>query len=141
MSQMETKSFTVSAVIPAYNAAEYLGRTIDSVVAQSRAADEIIIVDDGSTDNTADVAGAYGEKVKYIHQENAGASVARNAGINAASCEWIATYATEKSLCTNAHVRQANANATNISWPSAAVRPTAIMASLFRCAPISGNTP
>jgi glycosyltransferase involved in cell wall biosynthesis len=90
MNQMETKSFTVSAVIPAYNAAEYLGRTIDSVLAQSRTADEIIIVDDGSTDNTADVASAYGEKVKYIHQENAGASAARNTGINAASCEWIA---------------------------------------------------
>ncbi len=90
MSQMETKSFSISAVIPAYNAGKYLGRTIESVLGQSRAADEIIIVDDGSTDNTADVAADYGAKVKYIHQDNAGASAARNAGIEAASCEWIA---------------------------------------------------
>ena len=90
MSQMETNRFSISVVIPAYNAGKYLGRTIESVLAQSRAPDEIIIVDDGSTDNTADVAAGYGAKIKYIHQENAGASAARNAGINAASSEWIA---------------------------------------------------
>jgi len=80
----------ISVVIPAYNAGKYIGRTIDSVLAQTRSADEIIVVDDGSTDNTADVIRRYGEKVKYIHQANAGASVARNTGIKAACGEWIA---------------------------------------------------
>ena len=80
----------ISVVIPAYNAGKYIGRTIDSVLAQTRLADEIIVVDDGSTDNTAEVIRRYGEKVKYIHQANAGASAARNTGIKAACGEWIA---------------------------------------------------
>jgi len=83
-------SIAVSVVIPAYNAGKYLGRAIDSVLAQTRPADEIIVVDDGSTDNTADVAHGYGEKIRFIRQENAGASVARNTGIEAATSEWIA---------------------------------------------------
>ena len=83
-------SYTVTAVIPAYNAGKYIARTIDSVLAQIRPADEIIVVDDGSTDDTADVVSRYGSKVIYIYQENAGASAARNAGIKAAGCEWIA---------------------------------------------------
>lgn len=83
-------NFTVSVVIPAYNCGEYIGRAIDSALAQSRCADEIIVVDDGSTDNTAAVATSYGSRVNYIRQANAGASVARNTGINAASSEWIA---------------------------------------------------
>ncbi len=83
-------SITVSVVIPAYNAGKYIGRAIDSVLAQTRPADEIIVVDDGSTDNTAEVAHGYGDKVRFIRQENAGASVARNTGIEAATGEWIA---------------------------------------------------
>ncbi|MCD6393162.1 MAG: glycosyltransferase family 2 protein [Planctomycetes bacterium] len=83
-------SITVSVVIPAYNAGEYLGRALDSVLAQTRPAEEIIVVDDGSTDNTADVAQGYGDKVRFIRQENTGASVARNTGIEAATSEWIA---------------------------------------------------
>ncbi len=83
-------SITVSVVIPAYNAGKSLGRAIDSVLAQTHHPDEIIVVDDGSTDNTADVAHGYGDKVRFIRQENAGASVARNTGIEAAASEWIA---------------------------------------------------
>jgi len=90
MSQTGNNTFTISAVIPAYNAAKYIGRAIESAVAQSRAADEIIVVDDGSTDGTGEIAIACGAKVKYIRQENAGASAARNAGVMAASGEWIA---------------------------------------------------
>ncbi|MBE0534885.1 MAG: glycosyltransferase family 2 protein [Phycisphaerae bacterium] len=80
----------ISVVIPAYNAGRYIGRALDSVLAQTRPADEIIVVDDGSTDNTAEVVAPYGEAVRFIQQENAGASVARNTGITAATCEWIA---------------------------------------------------
>ena len=80
----------ISVVIPAYNAERTVGRAIDSVLAQTRAADEVIVVDDGSTDGTADVVRRYGEKVTLICQENAGVSVARNRGIEASTGEWIA---------------------------------------------------
>ena len=82
--------YSVSVVIPAYNSAEYICRTIDSVLAQTLPADEIIVVDDGSSDNTKEIVEKYSAKVNYIYQENAGASVARNTGIESTSCEWIA---------------------------------------------------
>ena len=81
---------TITVVIPAYNAGKYIARTIDSVLAQSRPADEIIVIDDGSTDDTAEQVSKYEGKVSYIHQQNAGASVARNTGIEAATGDWIA---------------------------------------------------
>jgi len=79
----------ISVVIPAYNAEQYISRAIESVLKQSRGADEIIVVDDGSTDKTGEIVRGYGEKVKYIRQENAGAGAARNRGIEESSCEWI----------------------------------------------------
>ncbi len=81
--------FRVSAVIPAYNNALYIARAIQSVLDQTRLPDEIIVVDDGSTDNTAEVVRSFGAKVILIQQENAGASVARNTGIQAARSDWI----------------------------------------------------
>jgi len=77
-------------VIPAYNVGKFIARTLDSVLAQTRPADEIIVVDDGSTDETGEVVARYGQKIRYIRQENAGASTARNTGIKAAQNEWIA---------------------------------------------------
>lgn len=89
---MEDKdqSFTVSVVIPAYNIGKLVGRAIDSVLAQTYQPDEIIVVDDGSTDSTADVIKSYGSKVRYVYQDNLGLAGARNTGIRAATCEWIA---------------------------------------------------
>jgi len=81
---------SISVVIPAYNCQAYIRRAIDSVLGQSRPADEIIVVDDGSTDGTAEAVRTYGAKVILIQQENAGVSAARNAGIRAASGDWIA---------------------------------------------------
>ena len=81
---------TISVVIPAYNAEKHIARAIDSVLAQTRKVDEIIVVDDGSSDNTGTVIKNYGDKVIYILQENAGAGAARNTGVEAASSEWIA---------------------------------------------------
>jgi glycosyltransferase involved in cell wall biosynthesis len=80
----------ISVVIPAYNAGRFVNRTIDSVLVQSLPADEIIIVDDGSTDNTAEVVKSYGPEVRYIYQQNAGDAAARNTGIAAAKGDWIA---------------------------------------------------
>ena len=80
----------VSVIIPAYNAGQCIGRAIDSVLGQSYPDYEIVVVDDGSTDDTAEVVRQYGDKVRYIHQKNAGVAVARNAGIAAARGDWIA---------------------------------------------------
>lgn len=72
---------TISVIIAAYNAEKYIAQAIDSVLAQSHAAVECIVVDDGSTDRTAEVARSYGARVRYIHQQNAERSAARNNGI------------------------------------------------------------
>jgi glycosyltransferase involved in cell wall biosynthesis len=79
-----------SVIIPAFNAAATLARAIDSVLAQTWPAHEIIVVDDGSTDATADVAARYGDAVRLIRQTNRGVSVARNAGAAAATGDWLA---------------------------------------------------
>jgi len=86
----EQNDIKVSCVIPAFNAAGCVGRAIDSVLGQTLGVYEIIVVDDGSTDETGKVVQSYGEKVNYIRQENAGVSVARNTAIQAATGNWIA---------------------------------------------------
>ncbi len=80
----------VTAIIPAFNAGRFINRTIDSVLAQTYKDFELIVVDDGSTDNTAEIVKSYGSKVIYIYQPNAGDGPARNAGIKAAKGKWIA---------------------------------------------------
>ena len=87
---MKIKEHKISVVIPAYNAEKFMARSIDSLLAQTRPVDEIIVVDDGSTDGTAEVIQYYGGKVRYIYQDNAGVSTARNTGIHAASGDWVA---------------------------------------------------
>lgn len=83
---------TISVIIPTYNHAETLPRAIDSVLAQTFEAFELLIVDDGSTDGTADVAAAYeDDRIRYVsHETNRGASVARNTGIDRARGEFMA---------------------------------------------------
>ena len=80
----------VSAVIPTYNRAAFIGRAIESVLAQSVLPAEIIVVDDGSTDDTAAVCAKYARSVRYVRQENRGASASRNHGVDLASNPWIA---------------------------------------------------
>lgn len=75
----------VSVIIPNYNHAQYLGDAIRSVLAQTYRNYEIIVIDDGSTDNSRAVATEFGERVNYIYQNNAGLSAARNTGINASN--------------------------------------------------------
>jgi len=89
-SSNQSTPYSVSVVIPAYNMGPSIARAVDSVLAQSRPADEIIVVDDGSIDDTAAVLKSYGSQIRPIHQENAGACAARNRGIQAASSDWIA---------------------------------------------------
>lgn len=79
-----------SVIIPAFNAAATLSCAIESVRAQSWPAHEIIVVDDGSRDATAEVARQYGDGVRLLQQPNSGVSVARNAGAAAATGDWLA---------------------------------------------------
>jgi hypothetical protein len=79
-----------SVVIPAFNSAATLARAIESVRTQSWPAHEIIVVDDGSTDATADIARQFGGAVHLIQQTNRGVSVARNAGAATATGDWLA---------------------------------------------------
>lgn len=81
---------SISAVIPAYNGASYLGSAVASVRRQSVGVSEIIVVDDGSVDDTAAVATSLGPDVRCLRQENAGPAAARNRGVEAAHGEWIA---------------------------------------------------
>jgi glycosyltransferase involved in cell wall biosynthesis len=86
----QLSSVTISVVIPSYNAGPLLGDALDSVLSQSHPAHDIIVVDDGSTDNTAAIVRHYGDAVRYIWQKNQGQAVARNTGIAAATGDWVA---------------------------------------------------
>jgi glycosyltransferase involved in cell wall biosynthesis len=74
----------VSIIIPNYNHARFLGDAIRSVLAQTYRPLEIIVVDDGSTDHSGEVAAGFGDQIRYIYQTNAGLSAARNTGLRAA---------------------------------------------------------
>jgi glycosyltransferase involved in cell wall biosynthesis len=81
---------TVSFVIPNFNHARYLGDAIRSALAQTHGAIEVIVVDDGSTDDSRSVAAEFGDRIRYIYQRNAGLSAARNTGVQAAQGDYIA---------------------------------------------------
>ncbi|MEZ5422426.1 MAG: glycosyltransferase [Pyrinomonadaceae bacterium] len=87
---MGNESSLVSAVIPAYNAESFLKETIESVLAQTYKNIECIVVNDGSTDGTAEVAKSFGDRIRYFEKPNGGVSSARNLGIANARGELIA---------------------------------------------------
>ncbi|WP_165364220.1 glycosyltransferase [Sporolactobacillus sp. Y61] len=80
----------ISVIIPTYNRGAFTVAAVKSVLAQSYSDYEIIVVDDGSTDDTRDLLKAFGDKIRYIYQENKGPSAARNAGIRLARGNYIA---------------------------------------------------
>ncbi len=80
----------VSTVIPAYNAERYLRPAIDSVLAQMGVANEVIVVDDGSTDSTPAILKEYADRIRVVRQTNSGLSAARNAGIAESRAEYVA---------------------------------------------------
>ena len=82
----------VSIIIPVYNAEKYLPKCIESVLSQTYKTFELILINDGSSDNSAEICATYAEKdsrIKPIHQKNAGVSAARNRGISEANGEYI----------------------------------------------------
>jgi len=81
---------TLSVVIPTYNRATFLARAIDSARSQMRKDDELIVVDDGSTDETRDVLGRYGAELTVIPGERGGAGAARNRGVRVARGDLVA---------------------------------------------------
>jgi glycosyltransferase involved in cell wall biosynthesis len=79
----------ISCVVPAYNAERYLERALRSVFAQSLPPDEIIVVDDGSSDSTPEILARYAGRVRVLRQDNAGPAAARNRGIEVATGELV----------------------------------------------------
>ena len=80
----------LAVVITAYNCARYLSEAIASVLGQSRPAQQVIVLDDGSQDNCAEVTRSFGERVQYHRQSNAGSAAARNTGVRLAEGDWLA---------------------------------------------------
>ena len=83
---------SVSVIIPTYNCAAFLDESLGSVLPQVQADGEVVVVDDGSTDDTTRVLGGYGERIRVVRIEHGGLAAARNAGLDAARGEWIAFH-------------------------------------------------
>ena len=82
--------FKISVIIPTYNCGKYIERSINSVLKQTYKPFEIVIVDDGSTDDTSEIVRSSGEHVTYYFKSNGGVSSARNEGIKLSRGDWIA---------------------------------------------------
>lgn len=80
----------ISVIIPVYNGEKYLAQAIESILAQAYRPLEIIVVDDGSTDGSAEIVQRFGEPIRYVYQTNQGAAAARNRGVEEAQGEYYA---------------------------------------------------
>ncbi len=80
----------ISAVIPTYNYGHFVTAAVRNVLAQTYRNLEVIVVDDGSKDNTRERLAPYLDRIRYVYQENQGPSAARNTGIRSATGEWVA---------------------------------------------------
>lgn len=80
----------IDVVIPCFNAAPYIRETIESVLAQTHPPGHVIVVDDGSTDGSAEIAADFTGRVRLVKQTNAGVCVARNHGIAVSDADWVA---------------------------------------------------
>lgn len=79
----------VSIIVPLYNASQYIEECLDSCFRQNYANYEVIVINDGSTDDSAEKIKPYLDRIKYVYQENMGGSAARNSGLNNASGEYV----------------------------------------------------
>ena len=116
---MKESDMKVSVIMPAYNAEGYIRKAIGSVLTQGLKDFELIIVNDGSTDNTLDIISSFDDsRIRIINQSNRGPGAARNAGLNIALGEYVMFLDSDDWFCPNAlemAYRQAQENATDIS--------------------------
>jgi glycosyltransferase involved in cell wall biosynthesis len=82
--------FSISVVIPAYNAEKFIAETLSSVLAQTYPPAEVLVLDDGSTDSTASIAESFPAPVRVVRKTNSGQANTRNFGVQSASCDWVA---------------------------------------------------
>ena len=99
--KLKANPFFISVIIPVYNGEAYLAEAVESVRAQGYQSLEIIIVDDGSTDGTAQLCKRFGRNVRYIFQKNSGPPAARNTGLRLASGNVIAFLDADDLWCKN----------------------------------------
>ncbi|MEO0466068.1 MAG: glycosyltransferase [Pseudomonadota bacterium] len=76
-------------ILPTYNRADLIAETLDSLLVQSRPIDQLLVVDDGSTDGTGEIVGEYGDRVQYVHRENGGKASALNYGLGEVSGDYV----------------------------------------------------
>lgn len=109
----------LSIIIPVYNSEKYLRRCIDSVTKQDPADCQVILIDDGSTDDSFEIMKEEAEKYNYIdiiHQKNQGVSMARNAGLKKATGEWIYFLDSDDELVSGAVKRILDFTAEKCEW-------------------------
>jgi glycosyltransferase involved in cell wall biosynthesis len=101
MKTMDSSNPLVSIIITCYNYGNYLSKAIDSALAQTYQNKEIIVIDDGSTDNTGLISRSYGKQINYKKQKNLGVSAARNLGMKICNGEFINFLDADDYLCSN----------------------------------------
>lgn len=151
---------TVSVVVPAYNAAAFVRRAVDSVLAQTLVDHELLVVDDGSSDGTRDVLAGYGDRVRVLAQANAGPAAARNHGLREARGRYVAFLDAddwwlpaklerqvalldsrpELGFCSTATRVVTEGGAPAGDWPCAAIDGPLLETLFVRSAAVSGST-
>lgn len=85
-----TRLWSIAAVIPTYNRGALVARAVESALGQLRPPDEVIVVDDGSTDDTVERLAGYGDRIRLIQKPQGGVSSARNLGVESSDCDFVA---------------------------------------------------
>src|SRR5688572_18418487 len=80
----------IICIVPSFNSSRYLSEALDSILAQTYRPLEVIVADDGSTDATAAIVGAYGDRIRFVKQVTAGPASTRNLGLHSAAGEFVA---------------------------------------------------
>ena len=100
---MSRPTVTTTAIVPTFNRAPFLPATLDSLRAQTIVPTEVLVIDDGSTDETSEVLACYRDFVTVIRQENQGLAAARNKGLEAARGELVCFLDSDDLLPANSH--------------------------------------